>query len=149
MEFHITGSASAGGETPPATLPIVHCRSRAQAELVLAGITTRMVEVGLRLHPDKTKIVYCKDSNRRGDHEHTSFTFLGYAFRPREARSRHGVTFTSFLPAMSPEALLAKCDRLREMRIPKRDRPDARRPGEMAESHQSPGGSTTTLGTTG
>ena len=99
---------------------IVHCRSRAQAELVLAGIAKRMVEVGLRLHPDKTKIVYCKDSNRRGDHEHTSFTFLGYAFRPREARSRHGVTFTSFLPAMSPEALLAKCDRLREMRIPKR-----------------------------
>src|SRR5947209_6558688 len=48
------------------------------------------------------------------------FTFLGYAFRPREARSRHGVTFTSFLPAMSPEALMAKCDRLREMRIPKR-----------------------------
>ena len=48
------------------------------------------------------------------------FTFLGYVFRPREARSRHGVTFTSFLPAMSPEALLAKCDRLREMRIPKR-----------------------------
>ena len=99
---------------------IVHCRSRAQAELVLAGIAKRMVEVGLRLHPDKTKIVYCKDSNRRGDHEHTSFTFLGYVFRPREARSRHGVTFTSFLPAMSPEALLAKCDRLREMRIPKR-----------------------------
>ena len=51
---------------------IVHCRSRAQAELVLAGIAKRMVEVGLRLHPDKTKIVYCKDSNRRGDHEHTS-----------------------------------------------------------------------------
>ena len=42
-------------------------------------------EVGLRLHPDKTRIVYCKDSKRRGEHEHISFTFLGYAFRPREA----------------------------------------------------------------
>ena len=99
---------------------VVHCKSRAQAELVRAGIAKRMAEVGLRLHPDKTRIVYCKDSNRRGEHEHTSFTFLGYAFRPREARSRHGVNFTSFLPAMSPEALKAKCDRLREMRIPKR-----------------------------
>jgi RNA-directed DNA polymerase len=99
---------------------IVHCKSRAQAELVLAGIAKRMAEVDLRLHPDKTRIVYCKDSNRRGDHEHTSFTFLGYAFRPREARSRDGVTFTSFLPAISPEALKAKSDRLREMRIPKR-----------------------------
>jgi hypothetical protein len=74
----------------------------------------------LRFHPDKTRIVYCKDSNRRGEHEHTGFPFLGYAFRPREARSKDGVTFTSFLPAISREALKAKCDRFREMRIPKR-----------------------------
>jgi RNA-directed DNA polymerase len=99
---------------------IVHCKSRAQAEAVLTGIAERMKEVGLRLHPDKTRIVYCKDSNRRGEHEHTGFTFLGYAFRPREARSRDGVNFTSFLPAISSEALKAKCYRLREMRIPKR-----------------------------
>jgi RNA-directed DNA polymerase len=99
---------------------VVHCKSRRQAECVLAGISTRMEEVGLRLHPDKTRIVYCKDSNRRGDHEHTSFTFLGYPFRPREARSKDGVNFTSFLPAISPGALKAKSDRLREMRIPKR-----------------------------
>jgi hypothetical protein len=39
---------------------------------VLAGIAARMEEVGLRLHPDKTRAVYCKDSNRRGEHEHTS-----------------------------------------------------------------------------
>ena len=87
---------------------------------MLAGIAARMEEVGLRLHPDKTQVVYCKDSNRRGEHEHTSFTFLGYAFRPREARSKHGVSFTSFLPAISPEALKAKGDRLREMRIHRR-----------------------------
>ena len=65
---------------------VVHCKSRRQAEYVLAGITARMHEVGLRLHPDKTRVVYCKDSNRRGEHEHTSFTFLGFAFRPREAQ---------------------------------------------------------------
>jgi retron-type reverse transcriptase len=64
---------------------VVHCKSRRQAEDVLAEIAVRMGEVGLRLHPDKTKIVYCKDSNRRGEHEHTFFTFLGFAFRPREA----------------------------------------------------------------
>ena len=99
---------------------IVHCTSRAQAEAVLAGIATRMTELGLRLHPDKTRIVYCKDSNRRGAHEHTSFTFLGYAFRARQARSKHGVIFTSFLPAMSPEALKAASRRLRKMRIHRR-----------------------------
>jgi group II intron reverse transcriptase/maturase len=58
---------------------VVHCATRRQAEAVLAAIAERMQEVGLRLHPDKTRIVYCKDAKRRGDHEHTSFTFLGHA----------------------------------------------------------------------
>ena len=52
---------------------VVHCKSRRQAECVRAAIAARMGEVGLRLHPDKTRIVYCKDGRRRGDHEHTSF----------------------------------------------------------------------------
>ena len=82
-----------------------------------AAIAARMGEVGLRIHPDKTRIVYCKDSNRRGEHEHISFTFLGYAFRPREARRKDGKKSTSFSPAVSPEALKAKSDRLRELRI--------------------------------
>jgi RNA-directed DNA polymerase len=100
---------------------IVHCKTRAQAEYVLGQIAARMEEVGLRLHPDKTRIVYCKDSNRRGKHEHISFTFLGFAFRPREAINREtGEQFTSFSPAISPEALKAKGDRLREMRIHRR-----------------------------
>jgi len=96
---------------------IVHCTTRRQAEYVLARLAMRMVEVGLRLHPGKTKIVYCKDSNRREQHEHTSFTFLGFASRPREARRKDGKKFTSYLPAISPEALKAKSDRLGEMRI--------------------------------
>jgi RNA-directed DNA polymerase len=97
---------------------VVHCKSRRQAQYVLAAIAARMQEVGLRLHPDKTKIVYCKDSNRRAEHEHISFTFLGFAFRPREAiNSKTGRHFSSFLPAISPEALKAKSDRLRELRI--------------------------------
>jgi hypothetical protein len=52
--------------------------------------------------PDTTRIVYCKDSNRRGEHEHTAFTFLGFAFRPRAARRNGGVFFTPFSPAISP-----------------------------------------------
>jgi len=97
---------------------VVHCKSRRQAEDVLAAIAARMGEVGLRLHPDKTKIVYCKDSNRQGEHEHISFTFLGFAFRAREAiNSKNGRHFSSFTPAISPGALKAKGDRLRELRI--------------------------------
>jgi hypothetical protein len=99
---------------------IVHCKSRAQAEVVLARIAQRMNEVGLRLHPDKTRIVYCKDGKRRGEHEHTSFTFLGFTFRARKARATGGGYFTSFQPAMSPEALTAKGADLRRMRIHRR-----------------------------
>jgi RNA-directed DNA polymerase len=99
---------------------VVHCKSRRQAEYVRARIAARMAEVGLRLHPDKTRIVYCKDSNRREEHEHISFTFLGFTFRPRQARRKDGKQFTSFSPAISPEALKAKSDRLRELRIHRR-----------------------------
>jgi RNA-directed DNA polymerase len=99
---------------------VVHCKSRRQAEYVLAAIAARMGEVGLRIHPDKTRIVYCKDGRRRGDHEHTSFTFLGFTFRARGARGKNGRNFTGFLPAMSTEALKAKSDRLRRMRTHRR-----------------------------
>ncbi|WP_298342974.1 group II intron maturase-specific domain-containing protein, partial [Ferrimicrobium sp.] len=68
----------------------------------------------------KTRIVYCKDGKRRGEYEHTSFTFLGFTFRAREAKRRNGTYFTSFLPAMSTEALKAKSTELRAMRIHRR-----------------------------
>ncbi len=99
---------------------VVHCRTRRQAEEVLARIAGRMEEVGLELHPDKTRIVYCKDGKRRGEHEHTSFTFLGFTFRARKARGKAGRYFISFLPAMSTEALKAKGAELRAMRIHRR-----------------------------
>jgi len=99
---------------------VVHCVSRRQAEQVLAGIAKRMEEVGLKLHPDKTRIVYTKDGQRRGSHEHTSFTFLGFGFRARKALDRKGGYRTSFLPAMSAEAKKAKGEQLRAMRIHRR-----------------------------
>ena len=99
---------------------VVHCASKRQAEQVLEGISMRMEEVGLSLHPDKTRIVYCKDGKRRGSHEHTEFTFLGYTFRARKAKGARGRYFVSFLPAMSPDALKAKGAVLRSMRIHRR-----------------------------
>ena len=84
---------------------VVHCVSERQAREVLAAIGARMEQVGLRLHPDKTRIVYCQDGQRRGSHEHTSFTFLGYEFRQRAARNKHGQQFSAFLPAISKQAL--------------------------------------------
>ncbi|HEY5846626.1 MAG TPA: group II intron reverse transcriptase/maturase [Nakamurella sp.] len=99
---------------------VVHCVTRWQASKVLAALHERMAEVGLELHPDKTKIVYCKDSNRRGVFENTSFTFLGFTFRPRRARRADGVQFLSFLPAISKDALKKIGMRVRSWRLHRR-----------------------------
>jgi RNA-directed DNA polymerase len=96
---------------------VVHCVSEAQARQVLAALQQRMSEVGLELHPDKTRIVYCKDSNRRGSYEHTAFTFLGYTFRPRGVRTKSGRMFTGFNPAISKDALNKISAELRSWRL--------------------------------
>jgi RNA-directed DNA polymerase len=119
-DVHVRFCESRGVRLPPATHLICHCVSKRQAEAVLAAIAARMEEVGLKLHPDKTKIVYAKDGTRRGDHEHTSFTFLGYEFRARKAPSRNGGYRSSFLPAMSTQARKVKGEQLRAMRIHRR-----------------------------
>jgi RNA-directed DNA polymerase len=97
---------------------VVHCVTERQARQVWAALSERMESVGLRLHPDKTKIVYCKDKNRRQEFECTSFTFLGYTFRPRQAKSgKTGRYFASFQPAISPVALKDKSRHVRQWRI--------------------------------
>jgi group II intron reverse transcriptase/maturase len=84
---------------------VVHCRSEAQAQQVLRAIAERLdVCGGLRLHPEKTRIVYCKDGRRRASAEHTSFTFLGYGFRVRKVRLKTGRYMFGFNPAISKDA---------------------------------------------
>jgi RNA-directed DNA polymerase len=100
---------------------VVHCRSQHHAEMLRQEIGQRMVEVGLTLHPDKTRVVYCKDSNRRDGQEAISFTFLGYTFRPRRALNKsRKVRFTSFQPAMSREKLIEKGREVRRWRLHRR-----------------------------
>jgi group II intron reverse transcriptase/maturase len=85
---------------------IVCCRSAAQAELVLARIGERMRECGLRLHPVKTKIVFCKKGGRVQESDYpVCFDFLGYRFQPRTKRSsKSGKLFLGFDGAISPAA---------------------------------------------
>jgi RNA-directed DNA polymerase len=99
---------------------VVHCGSEGQARRVRDAIAVRLAQVGLELHPDKTRIVYCKDDDRRGDHEVTSFTFLGYTFRPRLAKNKYGKHFVSFLPAVSRDAVVAMSREIRSWHIAKR-----------------------------
>ena len=85
---------------------ICHCRSKREAEALRAALQERFAACGLTLHPQKTRVVYCKDSNRRGAHPVISFDFLGYRFRPRLAKWHGGRQFgVSFLPAAADKAL--------------------------------------------
>lgn len=83
---------------------VIHCRSLAEARVVLSALEERMSGVGLKLHPDKTRIVYCKDANRKSSFEQEGFTFLGFDFRERTVDGRTGL-FRSFSPAASVAAL--------------------------------------------
>lgn len=86
---------------------ICHCRTRREALALQRALDRRFAGCGLMLHAEKTKVVYCKDTNRKGDYSVLQFDFLGYAFRPRLAKWRGGLYGVSFLPAASPAALKA------------------------------------------
>jgi RNA-directed DNA polymerase len=96
---------------------IVHCRTKKEAESLREAIILRMAECGLELNLQKTKIVYCQDTDRRGTHEHEKFTFLGYEFRPRRARNHRGKYFVSFLPAISDKAAKAIREEIRGWKL--------------------------------
>ena len=96
---------------------VIHAKSFAQAKHVLEAARKRLAECGLELHPEKTKIVYCQDSDRPAQHDHIKFDFLGYTFRPRRARNRWGKMFVSFLPAVSRKAANAIRATIRSWRL--------------------------------
>jgi group II intron reverse transcriptase/maturase len=83
---------------------ICHCKTREEAERLKELLETRFMECGLELNKEKTKIVYCRDSDRKGDYPVTSFDFLGYTFRARCSMNRWGKFFINFSPAMSKKA---------------------------------------------
>lgn len=83
---------------------IAHCVSLKQANYLQRRLQERFEEYGLQLNLDKTKIVYCKDDDRKGNYPNISFDFLGYTFKPRGAKSKYGKYFTSFLPAIADNA---------------------------------------------
>jgi RNA-directed DNA polymerase len=95
---------------------LVHCRTLKEAEAIKAALQKRLAECGLEMHPTKTRIIYCKDRDRKGRYPNTSFDFLGYTFRPREARDRKcNRAFLSFTPAVSSAALKNMRQKIREL----------------------------------
>lgn len=83
---------------------VVHCRAEAEAGLMKEVLGNRFKECNLELHLQKTRIIYCKDDNRRGEYPHTKFDFLGFTFRPRRSKNQRGKSFINFSPAVSNEA---------------------------------------------
>jgi RNA-directed DNA polymerase len=96
---------------------VAHCRTEEQAKQVLESIRKRLERCRLELHPEKTKIVYCRDDDRRGRYLHEKFNFLGYTFRPRRSKNRWGKFFISFSPAVSNEAAKKMRQEMRSWRI--------------------------------
>jgi hypothetical protein len=99
---------------------ICHCRSEAQATHLRNAIEQRFLACHLELHPQKTKIAYCKDDNRYGTFPIVRFDFLGYSFRPRLVKNRQGQVFVAFTPAISPSSATAIRQTMRSWRLHQR-----------------------------
>ncbi len=96
---------------------VVHCKTEAEAQLLLKALSARFIECGLELHPEKTVIVYCKDDDRVKDYPNTSFDFLSFTFRPRRSKNRFGKFFINFSPAVSNAAAKAMRQKARKWKL--------------------------------
>ena len=99
---------------------IVHCRTETEAQWVKTAIGMRLADCKLELHPSKTRIVYCKDEDRKGNYPVEKFDFLGYTFRARRSKNRWGKYFINFSPAVSDEAAKEIRQEMRRWRLPER-----------------------------
>jgi len=96
---------------------IIHCKTETEAKEILEKLKQRLVECKLELHPMKTKIVYCKDKDRKKEYPNTKFDFLGYTFQRVFIKDRLGRLQFNFLPAVSKKAAKAFRDKIKAMRI--------------------------------
>lgn len=95
---------------------VVHCQSEAQAIKILKYLEKRMKECGLELHPDKTKVIYCRSDRYNKRYENESFDFLGYTFRRRYVKSKNGNFFNAFSPSVSKSSAQSFRDKVRKIR---------------------------------
>jgi len=99
---------------------VVHCKTEEEAKKLLEEIRKRLAECLLELHPEKTKIVYCKDDNRKGNYKNEKFDFLGFTFQIRKAQNSKGSIFMSFLPAIGDKATKMIREEVRKWNIQRR-----------------------------
>lgn len=80
---------------------VIHCETEKEAQDLQTALKERLLSYDLELHPEKTKIVYCKNYLRKGRGEHRSFTFLGFSFQPKMLKSKVGGQFLAFRAVVS------------------------------------------------
>jgi RNA-directed DNA polymerase len=96
---------------------VIHCTSEEEAKILLDSLNKRMNECRLELHPTKTRIVYCKDADRKENPENIAFDFLGYTFRPRLSKNRWGNHFVNFTPAISNKSKKSIRQKVRDWKL--------------------------------
>nr|WP_255594099.1 group II intron reverse transcriptase/maturase [Pontibacter sp. HSC-14F20] len=103
---------------------VIHCQTEEQAVQLREALGERLKACGLELHPEKTKVVYCRDSNRKGPYPAQQFDFLGYTFRGRKSKDRYGRYFTSFSPAISGRAKVSIWEKIRSWKLHRKEGSD-------------------------
>lgn len=100
---------------------VIHCSSKEAAESLLKQLNERLQAYGLELHPEKTRVVYCKNYHRRDRHDHESFTFLSYDFHPRRKWEGPGrkKSYMIFSCAIATKAKTAIREAIRAVLVPK------------------------------
>lgn len=96
---------------------LCHCDTEQQARNLKEELEKRFADCGLELHPGKTRIVYCKDDDRRGRYPHEKFDYLGYTFRARRSKNRFGKFFVNFSPGVSDAATKAIREEIRDWQL--------------------------------
>jgi len=103
---------------------VCHCKSEREAKRLLEILNNRFTSCGLTLHPEKTKIVYCKSNNNRLEYSRVSFDFLGHTFKPRLIKTKTGVFMVSFLPSISGRAAKSIRSKIQDWKLVKNSRND-------------------------
>lgn len=99
---------------------VCHCRTEAEARALLGELQARFASCGLTLHPQKTRVVYCKDTRRVADYPEVRYDFLGFSFHARTAQDRNGKLFAGFQPAVGRKAMKRMSYELRQLKINRR-----------------------------
>lgn len=97
---------------------VVHCVTQRQAHQVRQALADRLAQVGLRGHPEATRIVYRPTTRRRQEFPVRSFDFLGYTFQaPGSSRWSGRDVQPSSCPRSAPVPASVWAPRVRSWRL--------------------------------